>query len=141
MFQITYIGHHTCNVSDQTQVKTEITMDSDNTLAATTSHQDHINVNVQEQENDVSSLIVDMVKQEENINGDQIKDSCEGSSTDGNLSLVWQDEMMFDDYQHHQDHHYYRGETSTTSHQFSFIDNDQLSLFDSYCPYEEMYAR
>ncbi|KAF8085687.1 hypothetical protein N665_0650s0001 [Sinapis alba] len=145
MFQITYIGQHTCNVSDQTQVKTEIIMDSDNTLAATTSHdQDHVNANVQlEKENDISSQVVDMVKQEENINGDQTKDSCEGSSTDnGDLSLVWQDEMMFDDYQHHQDdHHYYRGETSTTSHQFSFIDNDQLSsLFDSYCPYEGMYA-
>ncbi|KAL0896619.1 hypothetical protein Bca101_080580 [Brassica carinata] len=142
MFQITYIGHHTCNLGDQTQVKTEIIMDSDNSLAATTSHQDHVNANAQEQENDISSLIVGMVKQEENNNGDQIKDSCEGSSTDGDLSLVWQDEMIFDDYQHHQDHHYYRGETNTTSHQFSFIDNDQLSsLFDSYCPYDGMYAR
>lgn len=117
-------------------------MDSDNSLAAATSQQDHVNANVQEQENDISSLIVGMVKQEEeNNNGDQIKDSSEGSSTDGDLSLVWQDEMIFDDYQYHQDHYYY-GETSTTSHQFSFIDNDQLSsLFDSYCPYEGMNSR
>ncbi|CAH8371560.1 unnamed protein product [Eruca vesicaria subsp. sativa] len=136
MFQITYIGHHTCNVSDQTQVKTETNIDSDNTLAATSFHKDHVNANVQEQENDSSVEVATcMVKQEENNNDDQIKDSCEGSSTDGDLSLVWQDEMMFDDYQHHdQDHHYYHGETSTTSHQFSFIDNDQLfSLFDTYC--------
>ncbi|CAN7020504.1 unnamed protein product [Brassica oleracea var. botrytis] len=142
MFQITYMGNHTCTLGDQTQVKTEITMDSDNSLAAATPQQDHVNANVQEQENDISSLIVGMVKQEEdNNNGDQIKDSSEGSSTDGDLSLVWQDEMIFDDYQYHQDHYYY-GETSTTSHQFSFIDNDQLSsLFDSYCPYEGMNSR
>ncbi|CAH2058595.1 unnamed protein product [Thlaspi arvense] len=135
MFQITYIGHHTCTASDQTQTKTEqfdqeIIMDSDNTVAATT-------VKVHEQENNISSVITGlsagMVKEEENNNGDHNKDYCEGSSTDGDLSLVWQDVMMLDDHQHHQNH-YYHGETRTTSsQQFSFIDNDQLySLFDSY---------
>lgn len=142
LFQITYIGHHTCNASDGIQAKTEpfdhgIIMDSDNTLAATID-QDHVNPYIQEQENDLSSLIVvaSMVKEEDNNNGDQNKDNCEGSSTYSDLSLVWPDVMMVDDHQHHKNH-YYHGEASTTSHQFSFIDNDQLSsLFDSYCPYE-----
>nr|VDD04155.1 unnamed protein product [Brassica oleracea] len=146
LFQITYIGHHTCNVSDQTHANTEpndhgVVMDSDNALAATIA-QDHVNANIQEQEqeNDISSLIVvgaGMVKEEDNNNGDQNKNYCEGSSVDGDLSLAWQDVMMmFDDHQHHQNH-YYQGETSTASHQFSFIDNDQLfSLLDPYCPYE-----
>nr|AHB33851.1 WRKY transcription factor 54 [Brassica rapa] len=132
--------------SDQTQANTEpndhgVVMDSDNALVATVA-QDHVNANIQEQEqeNDISSLIVvgaGMVKEEDNNNGDQDKNYCEGSSVDGDLSLAWQDVMMmFDDHQHHQNH-YYQGETSTASHQFSFIDNDQLfSLFDPYCPYE-----
>ncbi|KAG2332338.1 hypothetical protein Bca52824_003518 [Brassica carinata] len=143
LFQITYIGHHTCNVSDATQAKTEpldhgIVMDTYNTLAATIAH-DHVDANIQERENDISSLIVvgeGMVKEEDNNNYDHNKDCCEGSSTYSDLSLVWPDVMMSDDRQHHQNH-YYHGEASTTSHQFSFIDNDQLSsLFDSYCPYE-----
>ncbi|CAH8332452.1 unnamed protein product [Eruca vesicaria subsp. sativa] len=143
LFQITYIGNHTCNVSDATQAKTEpldhgIVMDSDNKMAATIA-QDHVDANIQEQENDISSLVVigvDMVKEEDNNNGDQNKDYCEGSSTYSDLSFVWPDKMMLDDRQHYQNH-YYHGEASTTSHQFSFIDNGQLSsLFDSYCPYE-----
>ncbi|KAJ0258263.1 WRKY transcription factor 54 [Hirschfeldia incana] len=145
LFQITYIGHHTCNVSNQIQANTEpfdhgVVMDSDNTLAATIAHQDHVNANVQEQENDISSLIVvgaSMVKEEEdNNNGGQNQNYCEGSSVDGDLSLAWQDVMMmFDDHQHHQNH-YNHGETINSSHQFDFIDSDQLSLFDSYCSYE-----
>nr|QIN97364.1 WRKY27 transcription factor [Isatis tinctoria] len=137
MFQITYIGYHTCHVSEETQANTEpfdhgITMDSDNTLAATIA-QDHVNANTQEQE---SLIGAGVVKEEDHNSGDQNKDYCEGSSTNGDLSLVWQDAMMFDDHQHHQNY-YYRGEAITTSHQFAFIDNDQLSsLFDSYCPYE-----
>ncbi|KAL0720348.1 hypothetical protein Bca4012_034947 [Brassica carinata] len=145
LFQITYIGHHTCNVGNQTQANTEpfdqgVVMDSDNTLAATIA-QDHVNANIQEQENDIGSLIVvgaDMVKEEEenNNNGGQDKIYCEGSSVDGDLSLAWQDVMMmFNDHQHHHNH-YNHGEANTSSHQFDFIDNDQLSLFDSYCPYE-----
>ncbi|KAJ4892068.1 putative WRKY transcription factor 54 [Raphanus sativus] len=143
LFQITYIGHHTCNVRDQTQENTEpfdhgVVMDSNNTLAATIA-QDHVNADMQEEEINISSLIVvgaDMVKEEDHNNGDQNKDYCEGSSANGDLSLVWQDMMMLDDQQHHQNQ-YYNGEANTGSHQFAFIDNDQLSsLFDSYCPYE-----
>ncbi|XP_024003898.1 probable WRKY transcription factor 54 [Eutrema salsugineum] len=140
MFLITYIGHHTCNANDQTRAKTEPfdhkIMDSDNTILAETIAQGHVNVEVQEQEKNISSVTVagaGMVKEEENNNGDQNKDYCEGSSTDGDLSLVWQDALMFDDHQHHQNP-YYHGKTSTIAQQFSFIDNDQLSsLFDSYC--------
>lgn len=138
MFQITYIGYHTCTATDQTHTKTEsfdheIIMDLDNRLDASTA-QNHVNAKVQEQENNISSVtVVDagMIKEEENnINGDQNKEYCEGSSTGEDLSLVWQDTMMFDDHQNH----YYCGETNTTSHQFGFIDNEQLSsLFDSYC--------
>ncbi|KAF8104671.1 hypothetical protein N665_0170s0046 [Sinapis alba] len=142
LFQITYIGHHTCNVSNHTEPFDHgVVMDSDNTLAATIA-QDHGNANMQEQEEDISSLIVvgaDMVKEEEdNNNDDHNKNYCEGSSVDGDLSLLaWQDVMMmFDDHQHHQNHHYNHGEANTSSHQFDFIDNDQISLFDSYCPYE-----
>lgn len=137
MFQITYIGYHTCTATDQTHTKTEpfdqeIIMDLEKTLAASTV-QNHVNAMVQEQENNISSVIAvgaGMVKEEENNNGDQSKDYCEGSSTGEDLSLVWQETMMFDDHQNN----YYCGEISTTSHQFGFIDNDQLSsLFDSYC--------
>ncbi|KAF8047742.1 hypothetical protein N665_2848s0004, partial [Sinapis alba] len=72
LFQITYIGHHTCNVSEETQAKTEpldhrIVMGSDNTLGATVSH-DHVDANIQEQHNDmISSRILvgsGMVKEE-----------------------------------------------------------------------------
>ncbi|KAG7574408.1 WRKY domain [Arabidopsis suecica] len=137
MFQITYIGYHTCTATDQTHAKTEpfdqeIIMDLEKTLAASTA-QNHVNAMVQEQENNISIVTAvgaGMVKEEENNNGDQSKDYCEGSSTGDDLSLVWQETMMFDDHQNH----YYCGEISTTSHQFGFIDNDQLSsLFDSFC--------
>ncbi|CAH8392859.1 unnamed protein product [Eruca vesicaria subsp. sativa] len=145
LFQITYIGNHTCNVvSDQTQAKTTepfdhgTIMDSDKTLDATIS-QDHVDANIQVQENDISNLIVvgtGMVKEEENTHGDQNKTYREGSSTDCDLSLAWQDVMMmFDDHQHHQNH-YYLGESSNSSHQFPSIDNDQLSSLFDYCPYE-----
>ncbi|KAJ0262438.1 WRKY domain-containing protein [Hirschfeldia incana] len=126
--------------SGATQAKTEsfdhgVVMDFDNKMTATIA-QNHVDANIQEQENDSSSLFTGMVKEESNNNGDQNKDYCEGSSTYSDLSLVWPDTMMLDDHQHHKNH-YYHGEASTTSHQFSFIDNDQLSsLFDSYCPYE-----
>lgn len=143
MFQITYIGRHTCNAGDQTQAKTEpfdheTIMDSDNTLAATISQDHVINAKVQEQENNVSSVTVvgaSTVKEEENHNGDN-KEYCEGSSTCEDLSLVWHDMTMFDDHQLNHQIHYYCGDTSTTSHNFAF-DNDQFSsLFDSYCGYE-----
>lgn len=142
MFQITYIGHHTCNVNDQTQAKTEpfnheIIMDSDNTMAATIAH-DHVYAKVQEQENNISSVTVvgaNTVKEEKNQNGES-KEYCEASSTCEDLSLVWNDITMFDDHQLNHQSHYYRGEINTTSHHFAF-DNDQLSsLFDSYCAYE-----
>ncbi|KAG5404577.1 hypothetical protein IGI04_010696 [Brassica rapa subsp. trilocularis] len=145
LFQITYIGHHTCNVSDETQAKTEpldleIVMDSDNNKLAATISQDHVDPYIQEQGNDISSLIgvgASMVKEEDYNNGDQNKDYCEGSSTYSDLSLVWPDVMMSDDRQHHQNHFYHGEASTTTSYQFSFIDNDQFSsLFDSYCPYE-----
>ncbi|KAL1220090.1 putative WRKY transcription factor 54 [Cardamine amara subsp. amara] len=141
MFQITYIGYHTCTTTDQTHAKPEpfgleIIMDSDNTLAATTG-QDHVNSKVQEQENTSSLTVVgtSMVKEEDNNNGEN-KEYCEGSSTGEDLSLVWHDEMMmFDDHQQQHQNHYYSGETSTTSHCFAFSDNDhQLSsFFESYC--------
>ncbi|CAN8317707.1 unnamed protein product [Cochlearia groenlandica] len=152
MFQITYIGHHTCNASNQTQANTEafnreIIMNSDNKLASTFD-QNHVNANGQGQgqEKDISSVVTvgaKIVKEEESINVDQnYKDSiCEGSLANGEFSLVWQDVMMFDDHnqnQHDHQNHYYHGDTSTnTSHQFTFFDNDQFSsLFDSYCSYE-----
>ncbi|XP_019101229.1 PREDICTED: probable WRKY transcription factor 54 [Camelina sativa] len=136
MFQITYIGYHTCTANDQTQAKVEpidneIMMDSDKTVAATTA-QNQVNAKIQEQDNNISSVtVVSTVKEEEKNNGDLYKKYCEGSSTDGDLSLVWQDMMMFDDHQNQ----YYCGEISTTtSHHFGFVDNDQFSSFyDSYC--------
>ncbi|CAN6807979.1 hypothetical protein Bca4012_002383 [Brassica carinata] len=145
LFQITYIGHHTCNVSDETQAKTEpldleIVLDSDNNKLAATISQDHVDPYIQEQGNDISSLIgvgASMVKEEDYNNGDQNNDYCEGSSTYSDLSLVWPDVMMSDDRQHHQNHFYHGEASTTTSYQFSFIDNDQFSsLFDSYCSYE-----
>ncbi|KFK36946.1 hypothetical protein AALP_AA4G192600 [Arabis alpina] len=144
MYQITYIGHHTCTATDvQTQAKTEpfdneIIMDSDNTMAATIAT-DHVNATVQEQENNISSVTVvgaSTVKEEENHNGES-KEYCEASSTCQDLSLVWHHDMpMFDDHQLNHQNHYYCGGNSTTSHNFVF-DNDQFSsLFDSYCSYE-----
>ncbi|CAN8287063.1 unnamed protein product [Cochlearia groenlandica] len=145
MFQITYIGRHTCNAfNDQTQAKTELfehetTMDSSKTLAPAIV-QGNVNAKV---------LVSEGIMKEEansyNCDDSKNKDYCEGSSTNGDaLSLVWQDVMMFDDddQHHHNDHYnYHHGETSTTSNQFSFIDNDHLSsLFDSYCDYEETSA-
>ncbi|CAN8284754.1 unnamed protein product [Cochlearia groenlandica] len=124
MLQITYIGYHTCNANDQTHAKTElfnrdIIMDSNKTLAPTTSHS-----HVLDQDN---NMISSRVKEEEN----NIK-RCESSSTcDEDLSLVWTEEMMMfnhDDYDQNQ--HCY-GETSTTTslHDFDFMDNDQFSPF------------
>ncbi|EOA28741.1 hypothetical protein CARUB_v10024972mg [Capsella rubella] len=136
MFQITYVGYHTCTASDQTQAKVEpidhgIIMDSDKPLDAT-SAQNHVNAKIQEEDNNISSVTeVSIVKEEEKNNGDLYKDYCEGSSTDGDLSLVWQELMMFDD--HHQNQYCF-GEVSTTSHHhLAFVDNDQFSSFFDSC--------
>jgi hypothetical protein len=143
MFQITYIGYHTCTATDQAHTKTEpfddeIIMDSDSTMAATMAH---ANDKVQEQENNISGVTVvgaGNVKEEENNNGEN-KEYCEASTTGEDMSLVWQDcqdLMMFDDHHQHHQNHYYRGDTITTSHHLAF-DNDHFSsLFDSYCAYE-----
>ncbi|KAH0854655.1 LOW QUALITY PROTEIN: hypothetical protein HID58_057808 [Brassica napus] len=120
----------TIHVTDETQAKTE-PLDLEI---------DHVDPYIQEQGNDISSLIgvgASMVKEEDYNNGDQNNDYCEGSSTYSDLSLVWPDVMMSDDRQHHQNHFYHGEASTTTSYQFSFIDNDQFSsLFDSYCSYE-----
>lgn len=123
MFNITYIGNHTCNTIEVTpKIKPcdhhdEIIMDSE--------------------ENKSPSLTTSMKEDEENHH--------HGSSTVNDLSLVWQ-EMEFGEDHHHHEAIYGCGETSASINvlsstdlmvfgvggDFGFSNNEQLSYFDSY---------